>query len=80
MDEVVDVHLEAVAFSDLSRTPPFERLNVVSRGLDPSLTITLHATRITRREALWRIAQKYSLSMSAGFRDGIPSFIIITKR
>jgi hypothetical protein len=81
LDAIVDVHIEDKPLASIWHdTQPFERTNIVITQVDPTLRITLHADRLTRRQALWRIAQKYGLSITPGYRDGIPSCILITKR
>jgi hypothetical protein len=81
MDAVVDVHIEDKPLAGIWRdTPPFEQTNIVITRVDPTLRITLHADRLTRRQALWLIAQKYRLSITSGYRDGVPSCILITAR
>ncbi len=81
MDEVVDVHFEDKPIGDIWHdTPPFERTNIVIAQVDLSLRVTLHAEHVTRRQALWLMAKKYGLSFTTGYRDGVPSYILITKR
>jgi hypothetical protein len=44
-----------------------------------SLKITLHASAITRRQALWLLAQKYELMMIVQQLPGQPPYIGISK-
>ena len=81
MDAVVDVDIKDKPLGEIWHdTPPFEQTNVVMQDVDSSVRVTLHVRHITRRQALWLIARKYHLSITPGYRDGIPSCILIMKR
>ena len=75
MKERVDVDLTDVPLGSLGSRAPFREITFTLDDLDPDYRITLQAQRVTRRQALWMLADKYGLSMSAA--DGK---VIITPR
>jgi hypothetical protein len=66
MDKVVDVHFTDVRMRHLPLTDAFLGLSIVIARADApagDLHITLHATQVTRRQALWLISKRYGLKM-----------------
>lgn len=66
LDTPVDVDLAEVRIIHLPLTDAFSGLRIaITRADAPveSLKVTLHASGITRRQALWLLAQKYELTM-----------------
>ncbi len=81
MEKKVDVHLDGLPLSEALDRPPFEKTNFtvnLSKG-EPKVTVDLK--QVTRRDALWQIANKYGLTMSVGRSpDGRPAFISIKNK
>jgi hypothetical protein len=81
MDTVVDVDLTNVALGSLATRSQFEGMNVVLNGVDPDYRITLQAEKVTRRQALWQLANQYGLALTVGTTgQGAAPFIIISNR
>jgi hypothetical protein len=79
MDTKVDVDLAGVALGTLATRSPFQGLNVVLNGVDPDYRITLQAENVTRRQALWQLANQYGLALTVGTTgQGAVPFVIIT--
>jgi len=82
LDTTVDVDLAEVRIMHLPLTDAFSGLRIaVARADAPveSLRVTLHATEITRRQALWLLAQKYELTMIVQQLPGQPPYIGISR-
>ena len=82
LDTPVDVDLADVRVIHLPLTDAFSGIRIaITRADEPveSLKMTLHATQITRRQALWLLCQKYSLSMDVQQLPGQPPYIGISK-
>jgi hypothetical protein len=82
LDATVDVDLAEVRIIHLPLTDAFSGLRIAIAQADApveSLKITLHASAITRRQALWLLAQKYELMMIVQQLPGQPPYIGISK-
>jgi hypothetical protein len=82
LDTTVDVDLAEVRVIHLPLTDAFSGLRIAIAQADApveSLKITLHASAITRRQALWLLAQKYDLTMIVQQLPGQPPYIGISK-
>jgi hypothetical protein len=83
LDTAVDVDLAEVRIIHLPLTDAFSGLRIaITRADAPveSLKITLHASQITRRQALWLLAQKYELAMTVERQPGQLPYIGISKQ
>ena len=83
LDTAVDVDLAEVRVIHLPLTDAFSGLRIaVTRADAPveSLKVTLHASQITRRQALWLLAQKYELAMTVQQQPGQPPYVGIWKQ
>jgi hypothetical protein len=83
LDTAVDVDLAEVRIIHLPLTDAFSGLRIaITRADAPveSLKVTLHASQITRRQALWLLAQKYELAMTVQRPPGQPPYIGISKQ
>jgi hypothetical protein len=81
-DQVVDVHFTEVRIAHLALTDAFSGLRMVIARADApigSLPVTLHASHITRRQALWLISKKYGLKMTIEAVRGQPPYLGIAK-
>jgi hypothetical protein len=82
-DKVVDVQLTDVRVAHLPLTDVFLGLSLVIAKADApvgELHVTLHATQVTRRQALWLIAKKYGLKMSVEDVRGRPPYLGIARQ
>ncbi|MGD1018704.1 MAG: hypothetical protein ABSA12_05230 [Verrucomicrobiia bacterium] len=82
LDTAVDVDLADVRIIHLPLTDAFSGLRIaITRADAPveSLKVTLHASEITRRQALWLLAQKYELTMIVQQLPGQPPYVGISK-
>jgi hypothetical protein len=82
LDTAVDVDLAEVRIIHLPLTDAFSGLRIaIARADAPveSLKVTLHASQITRRQALWLLSQKYELTMIVQQLPGQPPYIDISK-
>ena len=82
LDTTVDVDLAEVRIIHLPLTDTFSGLRIaIARADAPveSLKVTLHASQITRRQALWLLSQKYALSMTVQQLPGQPPYIAISR-
>jgi hypothetical protein len=83
LDTAVDVDLAEVRIIHLPLTDAFSGLRIaITRADAPveSLRVTLHASQITRRQALWLLAQKYELAMTVERQPGQLPYIGISKQ
>lgn len=82
-DKVVDVQLTDVRVAHLPLTDAFLGLSIVIARADAAVGefhVTLHATQITRRQALWLIAKKYGLKMTVEEVPGQPPYLGVAKQ
>ena len=82
LDTAVDVDLAAVRIIHLPLTDTFSGLRIAITRADAPvelLKVTLHASKITRRQALWLLSQKYALTMTVQHLPGQPPYIGISK-
>jgi hypothetical protein len=82
LDTAVDVDLAEVRIIHLPLTDAFSGLRIaIARADAPveSLKVTLHASQVTRRQALWLLSQKYELTMTAQQLPGQPPYIAISR-
>ncbi|MGO9244311.1 MAG: hypothetical protein ACLPT4_06745 [Verrucomicrobiia bacterium] len=82
LDTTVNVDLAEVRVIHLPLTDAFSGLRIaITRADAPveSLKVTLHASEITRRQALWLLSQKYELTMTAQQLPGQLPYIGISK-
>ncbi|HVM61425.1 MAG TPA: hypothetical protein VMV72_11225 [Verrucomicrobiae bacterium] len=82
LDTPVDVDLADVRIIHLPLTDAFSGIRIaIARADAPveSLRVTLHASQITRRQALWLLAQKYELAMDVQQVPGQPPYIGISR-
>jgi hypothetical protein len=82
LDTTVNVDLAEVRIIHLPLTDAFSGLRIaITRADAPveSLKVTLHASEITRRQALWLLSQKYELTMTVQQLPGQLPYIGISK-
>jgi hypothetical protein len=82
LDTAVDVDLAEVRIIHLPLTDAFSGLRIaIARADAPveSLKVTLHASEITRRQALWLLSQKYELTMIVQQQPGQPPYVGISR-
>ncbi len=78
----LNVDLPEVRIMHLPLTDAFAGMKLaIARADAPveSVKVTLHANEVTRRQALWLLAQKYGLRMAVEHVRGQPSYISISK-
>ena len=83
LDTVVDVDIAEVRIMHLPLTDAFAGMKLaIARADAPveSLKVALHAHRVTRRQALWLLAEKYGLSMTVEHVKGQPPYIGISRQ
>ena len=83
LNTVVDVNITDVRVTRLPLTDAFAGMKLaIARADAPveSLRVTLHAHQVTRRQALWLLAQKYGLTMTVQRVRGQPPYIGILKK
>lgn len=77
-----DVDVAEVRIMHLPLTDAFMGMKLAIGRADASLEslrVTLHANEITRRQALWLMAQKYDLRMTVEQVAGQPSYISLSQ-
>ena len=82
LDTPVDVDLADVRVIHLPLTDAFSGLRLSIARADASVEsvrVTLHASQITRRQALWLLSQKYDLTMVVQQLPGKPPYVAIAK-
>ena len=82
LDTVVDVDIAEVRILHLPLTDAFGGARIaIARADAPveSLKVALHVHGVTRRQALWLLAQKYGLKMSVNRVWGRPPYIGISR-
>ncbi len=82
LDTTVNVDLAEVRIIHLPLTDALSGLRIaITRADAPveSLKVTLHASEITRRQALWLLSQKYDLTMTVQQLPGQPPYVGISK-
>src|SRR5271154_6405782 len=80
LDTRLDVDFADVRVMHLPLTDAFAGMKMAFPRADvsiESLKVTLHADEVTRRQALWLLAQKYELQMVVENVPGQPSYISI---
>jgi hypothetical protein len=83
LDTAVDVDLAEVRVMHLPLTDAFSGLRIAIAQADApveSLRLTFHASDVTRRQALWLLAQKYNLTMTVQQLPGQLPYIGISKQ
>jgi len=83
LDTVVDVDVAEVRIIHLPLTDAFAGMKIaIARADAPveSLKVSLHARQITRRQALWLLAEKYGLTVSVEHVRGQPPYIGISRQ
>jgi hypothetical protein len=81
METIIDVDVANVPLGALASHSPFEGLHVILNGVDPDYRIALQAEKVTRRQALWQLANQYGLSLTVGATgQGTVPFVIISNR
>lgn len=67
-----------VPLNSLSAHTPFEGLTVICNGVDPEYRVALQVEKVTRREALWKLANQYGLTFTFGLTGSrtVPLVII----
>src|SRR5579859_604260 len=81
LDTVVDIDVAEVRLIHLQLTDAFSGMKLaIARADAPveSLKVALHANEITRRQALWLLAEKYGLSMNVEQVPGQPPYVAIS--
>jgi hypothetical protein len=82
LDTTVNVDLAEVRMAHLSLTDAFAGMKLaIARADAPveSLKVTLHAGQVTRRQALWLLAQRYGLRLSIERVKGQAPYIAVSK-
>ena len=67
LDTVVDVDVAEVRVIHLPLTDAFAGMKLATTSADApveSLRVSLHASQVTRRQALWLLSEKYGLQMT----------------
>jgi len=83
LDTVVDIEIADVRIVHLPLTDAFAGMKLVIARADApveSLKLALHANRVTRRQALWLLAEKYGLAMTVERVKEQPPYIGISKK
>ncbi len=82
LDTVVNVDITNLRVVNLPLTDAFAGMKLaIARADAPveSLRVALHASQVTRRQALWLLAEKYGLTMTVERVKGQPPYIGISK-
>ena len=82
LDTRLNVDFAEVRVMHLPLTDAFTGMKMaITRADAPveSLRVSLHADDVTRRQALWLLAQKYDLQMAVENVPGHPSYISISR-
>ena len=76
----IDVEIKDMPLHLLPATKEFQGadLSVKIPGA-PSIRITVRAKQVSRRQALWRITEKYGLKMKFSTSEGSPQCIELTQ-
>jgi hypothetical protein len=83
LSTVVDVDIAEVRIIHLPLTDAFAGMKLAIARADASvesLRVALHARQVTRRQALWLLAEKYGLSVSVQRVRGQPPYIGISRQ
>jgi hypothetical protein len=78
----VDVDLAEVRIIHLPLTDAFSGLRIAITRADAPvelLKVTLHASKITRRQVLWLLSRKYALTMTVQRLPGQPPYVGISR-
>ena len=79
----MDVDIVEVRIIHLPLTDAFAGMKLaIARADAPveSLRVALHAHQVTRRQALWLLAEKYGLNVTVERVRGQPPYIAISRR
>ena len=82
LDTAVDVDLAEVRIIHLPLTDAFSGLRIAITRADAPvelLKVTLHASKITRRQVLWLLSRKYALTMTVQRLPGQPPYVGISR-
>jgi len=82
LDAQLNVDFAEVRVMHLPLTDAFAGMKMaITRADAPveSMRVSLHADNVTRRQALWLLAQKYDLQMAVENVPGHPSYISISR-
>jgi hypothetical protein len=80
LNEFVEIDLRNVPLADLPRRGAFQGLHLIFGDVDGNAVVSLEASHVTRRQALWLLAEKYGLTMAVTRKEGYPLAIVITNR
>jgi hypothetical protein len=81
METIVDVDFANVPLGSLPTRSPFEGMNLLLNGVDADYQIVLQAEHVSRRQALWQLANQYGLSLTVGATgQGATPFVVISNR
>jgi hypothetical protein len=82
LDKVVDVDVAEVRIIHLPLTDAFAGMKLAMTRADApveALRVSLHANEVTRRQALWLLAEKYGLDMTVAPVSKQSPYISISK-
>jgi len=82
LDTVVDVDMAEVRIVHLPLTDAFVGMKLAIARADEAvepLKVSLHVNQVTRRQALWLLAEKYELNMTVEHVPGQPPYVGISK-
>ncbi|MEI6084467.1 MAG: hypothetical protein WCS70_09220 [Verrucomicrobiota bacterium] len=80
LNEFIDVDLRNVPLADLPKRSAFSGLNLIFGGVDGESVVALEASHVTRRQALWLLAEKYGLTMTIARRENSALTVLVTNR
>jgi hypothetical protein len=73
----VSVDFVNVPLGALGTRTSFEGLTVVCNGVDPEYRVALQVEKVTRREALWKLANQYGLALTFGPAGPSPGPVVV---
>ncbi|MCG3147632.1 MAG: hypothetical protein PCFJNLEI_01072 [Verrucomicrobiae bacterium] len=80
LNSIVEIDLHNVPVADLPRREVFAGLMLVLDDVDGNAVVSLTAPRLTRRQALWKLADKYGLTMTLVETADHPVALRLTSR
>jgi len=80
LNEFVEIDLHNVPLADLPKRGAFQGLNLILGDVDGNAVVSLSAPRVTRRQALWKLADKYGLTMTVSRQEGYAVSILLSNR
>lgn len=80
LNEFIDVDLRNVPLADLPKRSAFHGLKLILGGVDGDAVVSLETSRVTRRQALWLLADKYGLTMAVARSEDSALTVVITNR